>query len=145
MLGVCYESGHGVPKENDTALSWYQKAAEKGDEEAKDKYTALSSDQKAAEKGDEEAKDKLSVTGVEPFSAGHGKTGEAWERVATNVNTAMGLHNDADVKATGKNAFKRFKELLKKFKADEMESLRASGTEEEFEEREQLLSDLRDL
>ncbi|ORY38864.1 hypothetical protein BCR33DRAFT_741354 [Rhizoclosmatium globosum] len=82
---------------------------------------------------------------VEPFNAGHGTTGEAWERVATNVNTAMGLHNDADVKATGKNAFERFKELLKKFKADEMESLRDSGTEEEFEEREQLLSDLRDL
>ncbi|ORY29876.1 hypothetical protein BCR33DRAFT_792788 [Rhizoclosmatium globosum] len=85
------------------------------------------------------------VTGVEPFNAGHGKTGEAWERVATNVNTEMGLHNDANVKATGKNAFKRFKELLKKFKADEMESLQASGTEEEFEESEQLLSDLQDL
>ncbi|KAJ3078605.1 hypothetical protein HDU99_000477, partial [Rhizoclosmatium hyalinum] len=26
------------------------------------------------------------VTGVEPFNAGHGKTGEAWERVATNIH-----------------------------------------------------------
>ncbi|ORY38339.1 hypothetical protein BCR33DRAFT_788923 [Rhizoclosmatium globosum] len=77
---------------------------------------------------------------VEPYKAAHGKTAECWENVATNLNEALSL--DGDVCTTEKNAQERFKDLMKKFKADEMEVLRASGTEEEFNEREQLLSDV---
>ncbi|KAJ3281412.1 hypothetical protein HDU79_010791, partial [Rhizoclosmatium sp. JEL0117] len=83
------------------------------------------------------------VLNVEPYKAAHGKTAECWENVATNLNEALSL--DGDVCTTKKNAQERFKDLMKKFKADEMEALRASGTEEEFNEREQLLSDVRDM
>lgn len=39
----------------------------------------------------------------------------------------------------------RFGLLMKKFKRDEMDSLRKSGTDEEFDEREQLLTELVEL
>jgi hypothetical protein len=39
----------------------------------------------------------------------------------------------------------RVTHLMKKFRADEMASLRASGTEEDYDEREQLLTELKDI
>ncbi|KAJ3023211.1 UNVERIFIED_CONTAM: hypothetical protein HDU68_008732 [Siphonaria sp. JEL0065] len=55
------------------------------------------------------------------------------------------ISQPVDKKASTKNCQARFTDLIKKFKQEEMESLRASGTEEEYSEREQLLTDLVDL
>ncbi|CAK4754768.1 unnamed protein product [Aphanomyces euteiches] len=45
----------------------------------------------------------------------------------------------------GNSALKRFDDLMSAFKHDTVKALRASGTEEEYNEREQLLQDISDL
>jgi uncharacterized protein len=35
QLGQFYENGQGVPRNRETAIVWYRKAAERGDEDAK--------------------------------------------------------------------------------------------------------------
>ncbi|KAJ3026417.1 UNVERIFIED_CONTAM: hypothetical protein HDU68_005686 [Siphonaria sp. JEL0065] len=72
------------------------------------------------------------IMNFESFKAQHGSTMEAWNKVAAALNAALGFSGSR--KASGKNCQSPFKELLKKFKEDEMESLRASGTEEEYSE-----------
>ncbi|MBS0351575.1 MAG: sel1 repeat family protein, partial [Proteobacteria bacterium] len=41
-LGVCYECGRGVAKDERAAIIWYQKAAEQGNEEAIKRIKELS-------------------------------------------------------------------------------------------------------
>ena len=74
-----------------------------------------------------------------PFAAPHGKTREAWEEVANSLTPLLARKiNHAAVK-------QQFDHLVKTFHNEEMESLRASGTEEEYDERERLLTDIVDL
>ncbi|KAJ3009487.1 UNVERIFIED_CONTAM: hypothetical protein HDU68_002645 [Siphonaria sp. JEL0065] len=83
------------------------------------------------------------VEQIQPYSAPHGKTAERWEQVTARFNNACAFSDNKE--ASTKNCQARFTDLVKKFKQEEMESLRASGTEEEYSEREQLLTDLVDL
>ena len=40
-IGYMYENGYGVPKNYTTALEWYKKAAEKGDQYAQERLQVL--------------------------------------------------------------------------------------------------------
>jgi len=55
-IGVMYEKGLGVPKNNVKALKWYRKAAEQGNEVSKEHIKKLS--HKTAKKKPSEAKPK---------------------------------------------------------------------------------------
>ena len=80
------------------------------------------------------------VLNIRPFAAPHGKAKDCWYQIATNMCSIYGegAVSDATCKA-------RYYDIMKAFKKDEMESLQASGTEEEYTEREELLNDIKDL
>ncbi|KAJ3028475.1 UNVERIFIED_CONTAM: hypothetical protein HDU68_001622 [Siphonaria sp. JEL0065] len=80
---------------------------------------------------------------IQPYDAPHGQKAERWVEVSSRFNQACDFGGNKT--ATPKNCQNRFEELIKRFKQDEMDSLRASGTEEEFNEREQLLTDIIEL
>ncbi|KAI9982484.1 hypothetical protein PInf_008439 [Phytophthora infestans] len=71
-----------------------------------------------------------------PWAASHGETLAAWSSVATGLKAAL-----TSCTADGKACRRRFNTLLEVFRRDELESLRASGSAEDYEEREQLLTD----
>lgn len=68
-----------------------------------------------------------------------------WEKVLKNLNEGLNIECPGSAIKALTNCQKRFKDLMKAFKSEEMESLRASGTDEEYREREQLLTELREL
>ncbi|ETL27789.1 hypothetical protein L916_18730 [Phytophthora nicotianae] len=70
---------------------------------------------------------------VAAHTAAHGETNTAWTNVANGLKNAMSAST-----ADGKACRRRFTALLDTFRRVEMESLRASGTAEEYREREQL-------
>ncbi|ETN16138.1 hypothetical protein PPTG_06351 [Phytophthora nicotianae INRA-310] len=70
----------------------------------------------------------------------HGKTPVAWEKVASGINAALPACT-----ADGKVCRRPFGALHDAFRREEKESLRASGTSEEYTEREQLLTDRTEL
>lgn len=78
------------------------------------------------------------VNADRPFEAGYGKVDDAW----SNVGRAL---RNAGVSAQTRTIHERFKLLLRKFRHDEMASLRKSGTDEEYGEREQLLTEISQL
>ncbi|KAF4040641.1 hypothetical protein GN244_ATG07152 [Phytophthora infestans] len=71
-----------------------------------------------------------------PWAASHGETLSAWSSVATGLKAAL-----TSCTADGKACRRRFNTLLEVFRRDVLESLRASGSAEDYEEREQLLTD----
>ncbi|KAI9993384.1 hypothetical protein PInf_015465 [Phytophthora infestans] len=71
-----------------------------------------------------------------PWAASHGETLAAWSSVATGLKAAL-----TSCIADGKACRRRFNTLLEVFRRDELESLRASGSAKDYEEREQLLTD----
>eukprot|EP00644_Phytophthora_capsici_P009805 jgi/Phyca11/131593/e_gw1.108.36.1 len=75
-----------------------------------------------------------------PWAAGHRKTEATWGRVASGMKASLPLCT-----ADGKACRRRFYTLMEVFKREELESLRASGTTEAYEEREQLLTDCFEL
>ncbi|KAJ1566690.1 hypothetical protein HK096_000678 [Nowakowskiella sp. JEL0078] len=70
------------------------------------------------------------VYNIQPFAA-HGKTKTAWTTVLENIVKALQLNPD-DISPT--TAPGQFTALLEAFKKSDMESLRASGTEEDYTE-----------
>ena len=79
------------------------------------------------------------VMSLTPFRAAHGQVEAKWAEVADHVNVALDVDGAA---VTAKSARKRFNFLVKKMRADEADSLRKSGVEEDFDERERLLTDI---
>ena len=79
------------------------------------------------------------VSALAPYEASHGRTLAAWDAVATNLKQ---VDSTSFAKANGRNCKARADLLIAKFKKEEMESLKKSGTEEEYTEREQLLEDI---
>ncbi|KAG1686709.1 hypothetical protein DVH05_028685 [Phytophthora capsici] len=71
-----------------------------------------------------------------PWAASHGETLAAWTSFATRLKAAL-----TSCTADGNACRRRFNTLLGVFCRDELESLRASGSAEDYEEREQLLTD----
>ncbi|KAK6180680.1 hypothetical protein SNE40_008685 [Patella caerulea] len=66
---------------------------------------------------------------------------KSWESVAKSVNEVLQIirpNSQVSVRACRS----RKQDLLQKFKKDELSSLRASGTDEEYGEREQLLTEI---
>eukprot|EP00743_Colponemidia_sp_Colp-15_P004974 GILK01005360.1.p1 GENE.GILK01005360.1~~GILK01005360.1.p1 ORF type:complete len:284 (-),score=59.47 GILK01005360.1:50-859(-) len=73
---------------------------------------------------------------LEPWAAGHGQVLKTWIKVAENVSTVF------KVKITDRACQDRFKLLETWFRKNDQENLRKSGKEEEFEERQQLLTEI---
>ncbi|RHZ32232.1 hypothetical protein DYB37_012664 [Aphanomyces astaci] len=79
------------------------------------------------------------VIHVQPYEAPHGEVRKRWTEVTEHLQRLYG--DGITVNATRK----RFDDLMTAFHANTMAALRASGTDEEYEEREQLLQDIHDL
>lgn len=77
------------------------------------------------------------VNAKQPWTAK--KTMVAWEAIAAALAK---IDEFGVVDKKGAAVKSRFELLKKTFKADELESLKKSGVDEEFEEREQLLTDI---
>ncbi|KAI8817014.1 uncharacterized protein EV422DRAFT_622898 [Fimicolochytrium jonesii] len=75
-----------------------------------------------------------------PYGKPRAAKAEAWMQMACNANTAVG----ADI-FDERRARERCKTLVEAHRADDLLSLRASGTNEEYSEREQLLTDLTEM
>ena len=78
------------------------------------------------------------VMNYKPFKVSHRQVTQTWDSIATELCSIYGASS-----VKGSAAKRRFKELLAKFKKDKLDSLRASRMEEEFDQREQLLTDIR--
>ncbi|KAH9112348.1 hypothetical protein AeMF1_013307 [Aphanomyces euteiches] len=74
-----------------------------------------------------------------PWAASHGSVQATWNTVASSLSEHFGK------KVNALAYQRRFELLLDTFKKDEMKSLRASGTIEEYNERKQLLTALREM
>ncbi|KAJ3112906.1 hypothetical protein HK098_007903, partial [Nowakowskiella sp. JEL0407] len=74
-----------------------------------------------------------------PFKVDHGRKKKKWEKDTMNFNLAIDRKIDL-VKYTSCQC--RFEKLEDTFRKQEIESLRASGTEEEYDECKRLLTDL---
>ncbi|KDO25913.1 hypothetical protein SPRG_08854 [Saprolegnia parasitica CBS 223.65] len=79
------------------------------------------------------------VVYIQPFAAPHGQTTDRWTKVATQVAQ---IHGSG---ITPNNVRKRFDDLMSAFKQDSLSTLRASGSEEEYQERALLLQDIHDF
>ncbi|ETV68870.1 hypothetical protein, variant [Aphanomyces astaci] len=79
------------------------------------------------------------VMSICPHDAPYGQTSARWAEVGEHMRT---IHVDS-LSATG--CRKRCDDLLVAFQKAMLASLRASGTDEEYDEREQLLQDLSDM
>lgn len=73
-----------------------------------------------------------------PFSSPHGKLEEAWAKIAKALQ-------ELGVPVTARGARDRYNYLVKLFHSEDLKNLRKSGTEEEFTEREALLTELIEL
>ncbi|ETV93110.1 hypothetical protein H310_12894 [Aphanomyces invadans] len=74
-----------------------------------------------------------------PHDAPYGQASARWEEIAEHMRQLHG----PDLTTAG--CRKRLDDLIAAFKKDTVKSLRASGTEEEYNERDQLLQDLADM
>ncbi|ETV89871.1 hypothetical protein H310_15291 [Aphanomyces invadans] len=79
------------------------------------------------------------VMAVRPHDAPYGQTLARWEEVVEHMREMRG----PDLTTAG--CRKRLDDLMAAFKKDTVKSLRATGTEEEYNEREQLIQDLSDM
>ncbi|KAG9407142.1 hypothetical protein AC1031_001838 [Aphanomyces cochlioides] len=78
------------------------------------------------------------VSHSKPWEAPYGKTMAELASIADNLKAARGFR----LNTTAGAVKSRFELLMKKFKQSKLESMRKSGTSEEFDEREQLLNDI---
>ena len=74
-----------------------------------------------------------------PHEAPYGQTAARWEEVGQHMRAIHGTG------LTTIGCRKRSDDLMTAFKRDTIKSLRASGSEEQYNEREQLLQDLSDM
>ncbi|KAI8830976.1 hypothetical protein BC829DRAFT_423334 [Chytridium lagenaria] len=87
------------------------------------------------------------VLDLQPFAAGYGKVKDKWQAVADGLRaivTDFGENYKQD-SLNPAAARRRFDTLVDSFKKEEMDSLRASGTDEEYEEKERLLTDILEM
>ncbi|KAG9401033.1 hypothetical protein AC1031_009786 [Aphanomyces cochlioides] len=74
-----------------------------------------------------------------PWSASHGKVQSTWVAIVSVLSMQFG------VRITPLACQRRFDSLLETFNSNELASLRASGTEEEYGEREVLLTEIKEM
>eukprot|EP00033_Pygsuia_biforma_P004010 GCRY01004392.1.p1 GENE.GCRY01004392.1~~GCRY01004392.1.p1 ORF type:complete len:239 (-),score=48.15 GCRY01004392.1:1345-2061(-) len=75
------------------------------------------------------------VIAINPYAAVHGKVADSWNEVASHSGFMV----------SGESVKKRVTLLLNSRKKEEMVNLKSSGTEEEYQEREQLLDEILEL
>ncbi|KAG9415562.1 hypothetical protein AC1031_009009 [Aphanomyces cochlioides] len=76
------------------------------------------------------------VIHIQLFDAPHGQTAARWLVIENNMKAIYGES------ISSKGCRTRFGDLLLAFKQDTLTALRASGTDEQYDEREQLLQDI---
>lgn len=74
----------------------------------------------------------------QPYLAQHGRMDETWEKVAV----ALCENSELVMPVTGRSCRDRFTTILNLFKASDMENLHRSGTEEEWDKRDRLLTEV---
>ncbi|KAI9355975.1 hypothetical protein DFJ73DRAFT_249929 [Zopfochytrium polystomum] len=79
-----------------------------------------------------------------PYDAKHGKTMAAWAAVAKSLTASLDKR-EGRKQPDGLACQRRFDKLMEAFEKDTITSMRASGTEEEYDKREKLLQDLSEL
>jgi hypothetical protein len=82
-----------------------------------------------------------SVLLYSPFSIPYKTKGATWNHIAENYNMAIETPNAIN----GRKAKEKFEFLLSAFRKEEVESLRKSGTDEEYTEMNHLLEELDEL
>ena len=80
------------------------------------------------------------VNDIKPWEAAYGKVMSKWDDVAGGLANTIGF----GLKKDGHACKKRFDLILEQFRKDDLEALRKSGVDEDFKEKEQLLSDIRE-
>ncbi|KAJ3112781.1 hypothetical protein HK098_007942, partial [Nowakowskiella sp. JEL0407] len=76
----------------------------------------------------------------------HGQSNEVWNRVLSNFHIAIRKEKGHEQdETTAANLQKQYNKLLATFKKNQIESLRASGTDEQYTDRDELLQDIVDL
>ncbi|KAI8827921.1 hypothetical protein BJ741DRAFT_444505 [Chytriomyces cf. hyalinus JEL632] len=83
------------------------------------------------------------VVNEEPFAASHGAVTGAWATVASNLNTVWGS-GPLCCRVTGPMYQKRFKALMDVFCKEELDALKASGTDKKSGQREEAEDERRD-
>ncbi|KAI9357325.1 hypothetical protein DFJ73DRAFT_958055 [Zopfochytrium polystomum] len=83
------------------------------------------------------------VVRLQRFNAKHGKTKESWAEVASGVAQTLKNHPHRN-RPDGLACQRRYGKLSDAFSKNTMAALHASGTDEEYKERDQLLQDLSD-
>ncbi|DAZ95428.1 TPA: hypothetical protein N0F65_006318 [Lagenidium giganteum] len=81
-----------------------------------------------------------------PWAAGHGKVTAAWAGVARTTSATIKVSGTDLVHDLDRGACKRrFENIMDAFRRGELFSLRSSGSEEDYEERARLLTDVNAL
>ena len=79
------------------------------------------------------------VNDVKPWEASYGKVMTGWDTIAKDLANTIGV----GLKKDGPACKKRFELLLELFRKNDLDALRKSGVDEDYQEKEQLLSDIR--
>jgi hypothetical protein len=80
-----------------------------------------------------------------PHGEPHGLMGKAWETICVNFKRHCHQVGKKAEAPTSAGLKRRIGELLKQWAKEEIQSLRKSGTDEDFEEKEMLLTDLSEM
>lgn len=82
------------------------------------------------------------VIELNPLSAPHGQTAQCWSSVADGFNKIATRERGYPIEVTAATLTSHFKGLEKAFRAQESDSYRKSGVEEEYDEIDALLTDI---
>ncbi|DBA00690.1 TPA: hypothetical protein N0F65_003619 [Lagenidium giganteum] len=82
------------------------------------------------------------VMRLSPWSVKHGQTTQVWHATSVAVSEALHVIGAITDVLDGGACKRRFDTLLEAFRKAELVSLRTSGSEEAYAEREQLLTDI---
>ncbi|DBA04234.1 TPA: hypothetical protein N0F65_009469 [Lagenidium giganteum] len=86
------------------------------------------------------------VAVAQPWAAGHGHVTYAWGEIATNTSTAISNNDEGEgVSLDHASCKRRFDILMEVFKKGELDSLHASGSDEDFDEGQPLLTGIANL
>ncbi|SPQ99091.1 unnamed protein product (mitochondrion) [Plasmodiophora brassicae] len=75
---------------------------------------------------------------IKPWEAKYGKVMAVWDLIAARLANTIGF----GLKKDGASLKKRFELIVDQFRKDDQESLKKSGVEEEFTEKQELLTDI---
>ena len=103
VVGLCYDSGRGVPKDMAKAIEWYTKAAEKGDSNAMINLGGIHDDEAKKWEAKAAQTDKASEAAMNYLAGYHKQKAKQWyNKKATDRAKATNTEADEASKAGGK-------------------------------------------